>query len=179
MGSAVSNRFCYIRKSIIQHSHPLHSVRRRSKDFIFCLSLLPHYFFLADTSISVTFHVSNKSPSYIQRKYQVMCLQIVLFIINVLSTTAVQQRAHRHSRNTHLSPTNGISFSAMKATKVRQTLAAFQRVPPSLLPSLFLSRPHVYYQQETSFTVKEVLLSNWPDVIQWPDCSQPMGGGLF
>lgn len=83
---------------------------------------------------------------------------------DVLSMAATQQQTHRRSQNiASTPPTNGISFSAAEATKVRKTLATFQQDPPSPPPlplSMFLSRPHVYYQQETSFTAKEVLLSN-------------------
>lgn len=85
------------------------------------------------------------------------------FYTSLLSNAAVQPKTNTDTQSKcSPRPSDRISFSATKGKKVRQTLAAFQQHPP---PFLFLGRPHVYYQQETSFTVKEVLLSNCPDVI--------------
>lgn len=92
------------------------------------------------------------------------------------STTAVQLQTHTQTKHTP-NLNNSVTFSAMRATKVRETLLAFQTPSPHRSP--LLARPYIYYQQETSFTAKEVLLSNWPDVIQWPGLSQPMGWPLF
>lgn len=93
----------------------------------------------------------------------------LLCLVNFHRTDTYTQSKHTPRSN------NTISFSSTKATKVRETLAACQPT----LPSLLLGRPYIYYQQETSFAVKEVLLSNWPDVIHRPGRAQPMGGGLF